>query len=179
MNSKKVIMNFIQTKSLLPFLILSVIPFCLPLGLVFLLCWTLPFSLRARKTVKALEASGQLEQAARELLSPDAKKYINGKLILSEHFIFCKGTGFIFSYQDILWAYHYRIKQRVFFIPIMVRESLFLATRTMKPRGVCVMGKDRLDDIDHAILEIYAHNPRCLVGFTPEIQKTYRAAIKS
>jgi len=108
-------------------------------------------------------------------MSANHKKCMKGKLILTENFVFCKATGYIFTYDEIIWAYKHRQTNTVFFIPIIVIDSLYLATKGMKPKLVVSMGKDKSDDIKNAILEIYAHNGNCLIGYTNENVEKYKA----
>ena len=48
----------------------------------------------------------------------------------------------------------------------------------MSPRAVVSMGKDKTDAIKNAILEIYSHNDKCLIGYTKENIATYKAMPK-
>ena len=48
----------------------------------------------------------------------------------------------------------------------------------MKPKQVAIMGKDKLDEIKTAIIEIYNHNRSCLVGYTKENQVAYKQLTK-
>ena len=144
-------------------------------ALIVFLCTTLPALLRANKNLQKIEANGQMEQAAKELTAADSKKLMNGKLVLTENFVFCKATGYIFTYDEILWAYKHRQTNTFFFIPVQVVDSLYLASKGMKPRLVVALGKDKMDEIKNAILEIYAHNSNCLIGYTNETIAKYKA----
>ncbi len=121
-----------------------------------------------------METEGKLAQAAAELTAPASKHYMNGKIVLTANFVFCKGTGFVFSYDEIVWAYKHRQTTSFLLIPIKVTESLYLATRTMKPRLVVAMGKDKNDEIKNSIIEIYNHNNQCLIGYTQEVCARYK-----
>lgn len=147
-------------------------------GIVILLCVTLPAMNRAKKSVANLEASGKLDQAAAELTSPSAKRYMDGKLILTDHFVFCKNTGYVFTYDEIAWVYKHRFTQRVLLIPIKVTDSIYLATKTMKPKQIVAMGKDKMDQIKNAIVEIYNHNNKCLIGYTDDNIAAYKQLSK-
>lgn len=48
----------------------------------------------------------------------------------------------------------------------------------MKPREVATMGKDKMDEIKNAIVEIYRHNNSCLIGYTNENVAKYKALKK-
>lgn len=175
MDSKKTIKQFVGP-NLVPQIILLLIPIIgWFFGLVLLLFTTIPGIIRVNKGIAKLEAAGKLEQAAAEIKSATAKRFVNGKIILTDNYIFCKNNGFIFTYDEVQWVYQHRHTQTVFFIPIKVTDSLYLATATLKPRGVVSMGKDKLDEIKNAIVEIYQHNNKCLIGYTKENVAGYKA----
>lgn len=174
MDSKKVVAGFVRPNWIL-MVILMLIPFVGFFAFVAFLCGTLPTLLRANKNLKKIEDAGKMEQAAKELTSANGKKLMNGKLILTENFVFCKATGYIFTYDEILWAYRHRQTNTVLFIPIQVIDSLYLAAKGMKPRMVVSMGKDKLEEIKAAILEIYNHNQNCIIGYTNESVAKYKS----
>jgi hypothetical protein len=174
MNAKKTVKQFINPNLLPVIILLLIIGVGTFFGVVIFFCVTLPALIRAKKSIEKLEASGKLEQAAEELTSANAKRLMNGKLVLTDHYVICKGTGYIFTYDEIVWAYRHRFTQRVLLIPIKVTDSLCLATETMKPKQVVAMGKDKLDEIKTAIVEIYNHNSKCLVGYSQENAASYK-----
>ena len=176
MNAKKTIKQYVAPSFVLGILLL-IPPFTI-FGLIVLLFGTLPESNKASKSIATLEAAGELERAAAELMSQSAKRLVNGKVIFTEHYIFCKGNGRIFTYDEVLWAYKNRFTQRFLLIPIKVTDSLCLATKTSKPANVASMGKDKMDEIKNAILEIYNHNPNCMVGYTNENVAKYKTLSK-
>ena len=98
--------------------------------------------------------------------------------MLSAHYLFCKGNGYVFSYDELVWGYRHRQTNSILFIPFMVIDSLYLATKTMKPTQVASMGKDKTDEVKNSLLEIYKHNPSCLLGYTDEIRAKYKALAK-
>lgn len=171
MDSKKKIMSFIRPNLVLPIILL--IPPLTLFGLIILLFSTIPTYIRASKHISKLETSGKLDEAAEELSFANAKRYMNGKVILTDHYVFCKRTGFVFAYDEILWVYKHRFTRSFLFIPISVTDSLYLATKDTKPSQVAAMGKDKMDDIKNAILEIYQHN-KCLVGYSKENTAQYK-----
>ena len=107
-------------------------------------------------------------------MSTNTKRFIKGKLIFTDNYIFCSKTGYIFSYNDILWTYKHKLTQTFLFIPINVTESIYIATKTMKPKQVASMGKDKTNEIKNAILEIYNHNNSCLIGYSNETASNYK-----
>lgn len=176
MDAKKTIKKFISPNIVIP-IILLIPPFTI-FGLIVLLCGTLPTLLKVKKSIDKLETNGLLENAAAEIVSADAKHLIKGKVIFSEHYMFCKRTGFVFTYDEIMWVYKHRFTRRFLLIPIQVTDSLYLATKASKPIAVATMGKDKLDEIKNAIIEIYKHNNSCLVGYSNENIAKYKALSK-
>lgn len=173
MNSKKQILSFIRP-NLVPIIILLFLPPLTIVAILLLLCVTIPASVRAKKSIERLEYGGQMEQAAAELTSTNAKRWVKGNVILTDHYVFCKGSGRIFTYDEILWVYKHRYVKRAFFIPIKTTDSLYVATKSMKPKAVASMGKDKMDEIQNAIKEIHSHNNRCLIGYTNENVAAYK-----
>lgn len=174
MESKKVIKSFINP-NIIPVIIFTLIPFTFIFGLIVLLMASIPALLRAGKTIAKLERNGELDKAAAELISPNSKKFVNRKLVLTDHYIFCKKTGYVFSYDEVLWAYKHRHTTTLLFIPIKVNDSLYLATNSFKPRSIASMGKDKAEEIKNAIIEIYTHNNNCIIGYTNENRQKYKA----
>lgn len=177
MDAKKTIMRFIKP-NLVPVIVLLLLFPLTFIGLIVLLGVTIPTIIRAKKNIAKLEENGELDKAATEIMSTNAKRLVNGKVIFTENYIFCKGTGYIFTYDEVLWTYKHRYTERFLFIPIKVTDSLYLATKTLKPKSVASMGKDKMDEIKNAILEIYNHNSKCLVGYTTENASNYKTLAK-
>ena len=176
MDAKRTVKKFIGPNLILA--IVFLIPPLTAIGLLVLLFTTLPTSIRAKKTITRLENSGELIKVANEMMSANAKHMIKGNVILTDNYVICKNTGYIFRYDEIRWVYRHRFTQSVLLIPIKVTDSLYLATQSMSARGVASMGKDKNEEIKAAILEIYSHNNNCLVGYTDENKARYRALAK-
>ena len=172
MNAKKTVSSFISP-NWIPVVVCLLIPGINFFALLIFLCGTLPTLLRANKTIKKLEANGQLENAAAEIFSADSKRLVKGKVILTNNFVFCKSTGYAFTYDEIAWAYKHRLTNTFLFIPIKVTDSLYIATKATNPRQVAAMGKDKTEEIKNAIVEIYNHNNNCLIGYTNETIAQY------
>ena len=178
MDAKKEIAKFAKP-NMVPVIILICIPPVLTLiGLLLLLCVTLPANKKVNKRLEQMEANGELERAYAEFTSPNAKHLIKGKLILTEHYIFGKNSGLILTYDEVKWVYKHRFTRSLLFIPISVTDSLYLATKTVKPGPIASMGRDRKEEIKTAIIEIYNHNRNCLVGYTKETVAAYKAMTK-
>lgn len=175
MDAKKTVAKFINPNWIL-MVVLLLIPIVNFFALIVFLCATLPALLRANKSLKKLD--GKLEQAAAQLTSASSKRYMNGKIVLGNEYVFCKGTGYVFTYDEIAWVYKHRQTTSFLLIPIKVTDSLYLATKTMKPGPVAAMGKDKTDEIKNTIIEIYNHNNGCIVGYTNETCAQYKALRK-
>ena len=58
--------------------------------------------------------------------------------------------------------------------------SLVVNTRRKKNQSIVTMGrKDKDNQIAQALLMIYQHNPRALVGYTPENASAYKQLLKA
>ena len=178
MDSKKQIRKFINPSFVPVIILFLIIGFGTFFSLILLLTVTLPTMNRAKKSVEKLEAAGMLDKAAAELMGPSAKRYVKGNLILTENFVFCKRSGIVCTYDDVVWAYKQRFTKRFLFIPIKVTDSVYLATSAVKPRAVASMGKDKMDEIKKALIEIYSHNPKCLIGYSNENDAAYKQMCK-
>ena len=173
MTDSKQIKDFIKP-NLLPVIILFFLPPLTIISLVILLFVTIPAYVRAKKSLAKLEGRGELDKAASEICSPAAKRYVRSKLILTENYVFCKGNGHVFTYDEIAWVYKYTYVKRALFIPIKTTESLYLGTGSMKPNAVATMGKDKMEEIKNAMLEIRKHNDQCLLGYNDANIASYK-----
>lgn len=62
---------------------------------------------------------------------------------------------------------------------VAVNDSLILNTRTRKNlQGINMGGVDRNNEPSQAMMTIYQHNDRLLVGFTKENKKAYKEALR-
>lgn len=178
MESKKTLLKFIRPNLIPSIIALVIFPIGTLIGLLYLLCNCLPAWLSANKSIAALESKGELDKAAAELASPNAKKLVKEKVILTDNYVFCKGTGAILTYDQIQWAYMHRQRTTFLFIPIKVTDSLYLGVNGKKVGCYASMGKDKNEEIKDTIVTIYSHNPNCLVGFTKENQAKFKALSK-
>lgn len=148
-------------------------------GMVALLC--IIFQLRAskvaKKCLKALEEQGLLEKAAQQLDNPVDQTVIGkNRGVLTQDFIFGKGTGAVIAYSDILWAY--KQDQRRNFVA--VNSYLMVGTPWMGVESVVDLNRhDRDGYIGDALATIAQHNPEAMVGYTNENRKAYKAAVKA
>lgn len=163
MDSKKKIMGFIKPNSTLA--IVMMIPPLTLFGIIILLTTTLPAKMRAKKSIEKLENSGKLDKAAAELSSQNTKRLINGRIVLTDNFVFCKFIGCVFEYSEILWAYKGSKRGS---------DMLFVATKDMTPMQVASIDFDRMNEVKNSLIEIYNHNNHCMIGYTKENEAKYR-----
>ena len=148
-------------------------------GMFALLC--LIFQLRAskvsKKCLKVLEERCLLDKAAQQLDNP-VDHLIIGKNrgILTQDFIFGKGTGAVVAYSDVLWAY--KQDQRRNFV--VASSYLMAGTPWMAVEGIIDLNRaDREGYIGDALAKIAEKNPEALLGYTNENRKAYKAALKA
>ena len=183
MDAKKKINQFIGPNWIPGIIMIILFPLAI-FGLFYLLFIALPRSNTAKRNLEKLEENGQLEQAAAELTSQNAKQYMDGKLVLTDHFVFCKKTGQIYTYDEFVWIYRHTFTQRFFLIPVKVTESLYASTtiaKTGKPSQalpIASMGKDTMDQIKNAIIEIYNHNKNCMIGYSDQNVAAHKQMLK-
>lgn len=147
-------------------------------GMFALLC--LIFCMRAGKNAKKclnqLEERCLLEKAAQQLEFTDGHTIIGKKrAILTQDFLFGKGTGVVVAYDDILWAY--KQDQRRNFV--VANSYLMIATRFMSAQGAIDLNRaDRKGIIGDALVIIAQRNPKTLLGYTSENGKAYKAMVR-
>lgn len=143
---------------------------------LIVLAISLPVQSAARKSLKHLEEQGQLERAAEELAGSAGALVIGkNRAVLTQNFLFGRKTGVAAEYRDILWCY----KKTMRYNFVAVNDSLILNTRTRKNlQGINMGGVDRNNEPSQAMMTIYQHNDRLLVGFTKENKKAYKEALR-
>ena len=148
-------------------------------GMFALLC--LIFQMRAskvaKKCLKVLEERCLLDKAAQQLDNPVDHLVIGkNRGILTQDFIFGKGTGAVIAYSDVLWAY--KQDQRRNFV--VASSYLMAGTPWMGVEGIIDLNRaDREGYIGDALAKIAEKNPEALLGYTNENRKAYKAALKA
>ncbi len=131
----------------------------------------------AKKCLARLEELNLLERAAQQVENVEINTPIGkNKGMLSQEFLFGKGTGVVVPYSDILWCYQQDRKRN--FVP--VNSYLMVATAYMDAQ--CAVDLDRYDRkgvISGAIEEIAQRNHEVLVGYSKENGQAYRAMAKA
>ena len=99
-------------------------------GVITLFLWVIPLvymlapMTRLNKCFKLLEASGELDAAAKALESHNTYVIGNNKGRISGGYLFGKNTGMVVPVKDLMWCY--KFVQRAYFIP--VNASLIVNT---------------------------------------------------
>lgn len=176
MNAKKTVAKFIRP-NWIPLAISFLIPIVNFFTLITFFTTTLPALIRANKTLKKLQQKNILEQVAADLLNTNSKRFMKGKVVMSDNYVICKNTGYVFTYDEIVWAYRTRQSTAFLEIEFNVADSLYLATADKNPVPVALIHKDKNNEVTNAIVEIYTHN-QCLVGYTNESLAKYKALRK-
>lgn len=131
----------------------------------------------AKKCLAVLEDRCLLEKAAQQLQNKDAQLVIGkNRGILTQDFIFGKGTGAVFTYEDIVWAYKQDQKRNF----VLVNSYLMAATAWMGAQSIIDLnGPDKTGCIGDALAVIGRRNPQVILGYTKENRKAYRTAVKT
>lgn len=139
---------------------------------------TIPARIKSNIAVKALEKSGKLEDAAKELTGEDVTVLCKKTVSCTEHFIFVKKGSYVRSYDELLWIYKNRLVRRVLLIPISTTDSLIICDKKGSYE-ISMGGKDKNNELSELITKIYRHNSRVLVGYTKENETAYNQLKKA
>ena len=148
-------------------------------GMFALLC--IVFQMRAskvaKKCLKVLEERCLLDKAAQQLDNPIDHLVIGkNRGILTQDFIFGKGTGAVVAYSDVVWAF--KQDQRRNFV--VASSYLMAGTPWMAVESIIDLNRaDREGYIGDALAKIAEKNPNALLGYTNENRKAYKAAVKA
>ena len=145
-------------------------------ALFFLLIYGRAASM-AKKCLKHLEERNLTDRAAQQLENTAGHTVIGkNKAIMTQEFLFGKGTGAVLPYSEILWAY----KQEVRRYGIPVNCYLVAGTAYLKPQGVIdIPGADKKGFLGDALAILAQRCPNAALGFTNENRVAYNAAFKA
>ena len=145
-------------------------------GLVFVILQSRAAS-QSKKCLRVLEENCLLEKAAQQLENSETHIVIGkNRGIMTQDFIFGKGTGAVLAYKDILWAYKQDQKRNF----VLVNSYLIAATTWMGAQGIVDLnGPDKTGCIGEALAVIGERNPDVLLGYTKENRKAYKAGLKA
>lgn len=144
-------------------------------GFIFLLIyWS--SSRVAKKCLRRLEELCLTERAAQQLQNTEHHMVIGkNKGLLSQDFLFGRGTGIVVPYSEILWCYQQN--RRVNLIP--VDSYLMVGTKaTAVVAAVDLGGNDSKGIIAQALAIICQRNPNAMAGYTAEASRAFNAIRK-
>lgn len=143
--------------------------------LVTLLC--LVFQLQAaivsKKCLKELEERCLMDKAAQQLSFAE-NHFVVGKNrgILTQDFIFGKGTGAVVPFSDVVWAY--KLDQRRNFA--IASSYLMVGTPWMGAERIIDLNQaDKYGYISDTLAMIAEKNPNAMLGYTKENRRAYNA----
>ena len=144
-------------------------------GLVFLLSCG-KSRRNAKKCLKALEEKGLLDRAAEQLDNPMGHTVVGkNRGVLTQDFIFGKGTGMVVPYTDVIWAYQLERKRNL--VPV----NSYLMVGTMATAVEAAVDLNRVDKqgvIAEALMAISQHNPEAMIGYSKDYAKAFNAIRK-
>lgn len=140
-------------------------------GLAFLIVAATSAS-TARKFLRRLEELGLTQRAAQQLENTESGTVIGkNRGILTQDFLFGKGTGVVVPYADILWCY--QLDRKRSFIP--VNSYLMVGTMGSAPVGAVDLNRnDRQGVITEALAVIAQRNPNAMVGYSKEAANAFK-----
>lgn len=133
-------------------------------------------SANAKKCLRRLEELNLTERAARQLANEEYTTVIGkNRAMMSQDFIFGKGTGVVVPYSDIVWCYQLDRKRNM----IPVNSLLMVGTMTMNPVGAIDLNRpDKVGVIAEAMDIVAQRNPHALVGYSKEYAAQYKSLRK-
>lgn len=152
-------------------------------GALILGCFGLAFLLvsgrskrNAKKCLKVLEEKNLLDRAAAQLENPVGQTVIGkNRGILTENFLFGKGTGMVVAYSDMIWVYQQDRKRN--FVPV----NSYLMVGTMATAVEAAVDLNRTDKegvLSQAIMVISQRNPDAMIGYSKEFARNFSAIRK-
>lgn len=126
-----------------------------------------------RKSEARLYDLGKWDDAENQFLMNDTRRYEKMRLVLSRDFLYAGVSGNVLSYEDVGWLYLRR--QRSYGITVATQlvaglnngKTVFLSGRAANEQTLLEVAQ-----------ALQAKNPDCLIGYTFENIKTYRARVK-
>jgi hypothetical protein len=145
--------------------------FALPFGIA----WAYGIN-QVSKNISEMHANGTYDQVMEEFAS--SSSMLNGKIRYSENYIFGKGTGRVFRYQDIGWIY--RFTYRYFLLPLW--STAQVGDQKGNIVQLCRLKRSMIgggDEIKQLATLIYEKNPQVLAGYEKKTQQEYQRRIRS
>ena len=124
--------------------------------------------------MKRLQQLGLLEDAALQLNDADIEILGGDYVRLSRDYLFCRRTGAVVAYGDIMWSYLH-VTRRNF---VVTGQTLLGFTAAYKNLPLCDAGSARKgggsDMLNRVMQVIYEKNPAVLLGYNGQNAKAYR-----
>lgn len=136
----------------------------------------LPANGTFNKCIKALEEKNLLDSAASELEFPENLQIAKDQARLSRRFLFCKRTGVVVPYTDVMWVYRQNVKR---YFVITVSSNLVIHTSYGQFSALNIGGADKGNQLEQAFAAIAQGNPDVLIGYTGENQREFNARKKA
>ena len=134
---------------------------------------------RAKKSIRALEASGMMQEASSQFYNAVTNYPSEPPVLLTKDYIFTKNNGSVVNLADIKWIFK-RIQRYNF---VKVGEYLIGKTADGKEKMLMTISKNSEPGIEDRIIDnITAINPDLIVGYSKEAQAAYneyRKAVKN
>ena len=132
-----------------------------------------------KKCVKRLQQLGLLEDAAMQLNDADIEILGSDYVRLSHNYLFCRRTGAVVAYSDIIWSYLH-VTRRNF---VVTGQTLLGYTAVYKALPLCDAGSARkgggADMLNRVMQVIYEKNPAVLLGYNGQNAQAYRDRISA
>lgn len=130
-------------------------------------------SRNAKKCLQNLEEKGLLERAAQQLENTEMHTVIGKKNrgIMTQDFIFGKGTGMVVPYTDIIWCY--QNDRRYNFVPVNSYLMVGTVVNGVEP-AVDLNKYDKDGFIVEALEQIAQRNSQAMVGYKREFLKAFK-----
>lgn len=135
-------------------------------------------SRNAKKCLKNLEEKGLLERAAQQLENTEMHTVLGKKKkgIMTQDFLFGKGTGMVVPYSDIIWCY--QNDRRYNFVPVDSYLMVGTVANGVEP-AVDLNKYDKDGVIVEALETIAQRNPQAMVGYKREFAKAFKEIRKA
>lgn len=142
------------------------------------LCFGIPWLIgrnRVNKRIAFMQENGTYENMLREFTV--SKQVLGDKVRYSEKYIFGKGTGRFFDYQEIEWVYRHTVR----YVIIPIRSEIMIGDNKGKIAPFCKLklgNNSGGEEIKTLANLIHSKNPHTLFGFGTEEQKEYKRRTK-
>jgi hypothetical protein len=152
--------------------------YVLPDFAIILICFTLPFGIawtcganRVSSLISSLHANGTYEQVLSEFIV--SSSILGDRVRYSENYVFGKGTGRLFNYNEIEWVYRYQLNYFLFTIWSTAKlgdKKGKIVTLCRLKRGI----RSGSEEITKLATVITKKNPNVLLGYGEAARNEYK-----